>query len=339
MGKAKEGRKLTTRTHVNTWMQKVSILLILIAIIVIASLLTPKFLSVKNFMNIARQIAVVMIIAYAETTLIIAGMIDLSPGSVLALSGCIGVSTAMATGSVVMGLLVSIGIGLVCGLVAGFTITRFNVPPFIVTLAIMNAARGLALVFMGGKPVYNIGNFTVWGQGQLGPIPYSMIIMIVVGIFAWFMLSHTRFGRYIYAVGGNQDAAQASGINVKAVKIKAFLFAGACSGLAGALLMSRMAGALPDAGVSYEFDGITAAVVGGTSMTGGVGTIFGTVIGAIIVGIINNVLNLLGVQAYWQQIVKGVIIAVAVILDITTKGRQKSAKVLLKESSAAKPAV
>lgn len=311
--------------------QKYSMFFIMLLVIVVASFLSPAFAKTTNVMNISRQIAATTIIAFAETLLLISGQTDLAPGSILALCGCMGVMLSVQY-NVFVGLLVAILVGILCGAFSGLIITKFNLPPFIVTLATQNITRGLALVYMGGKPFYGVpASFKVLGQGQIGAVPYSLLICILVGFVAWFVLHQTRFGRYIYATGGNVEAAKASGINVSRLKIGLFLFSGACSGLAGFLLMSRVAAALPDAGSGYEFDAIIAVVVGGTSMSGGVGTIGGTVIGAIIVGVLNNIMNLMGIQSYWQSVVKGIIIALAVILDSMSQKRQQSVKVLLKE--------
>jgi inositol transport system permease protein len=292
--------------------------------IVISSLLSPAFLSVRNILNVLRQMSITTIIAFAETLIIVAGMIDLSPGSVAALTGCLGTSVYVMTGSIWLGLFAGLLTGAIVGLVSGFLITRFSMPPFIVTLAMMTGARGLVLLYTGGMPIINIGDFTVFGQGHLLGIPIPVIIMFLVFFIIYILIKRTRFGRYVYAIGGNENAAIASGVNVKKIKILIFIIGGVLTGLAGVILMSRINSGQPAAGLQYEMDAITAAVVGGTSLAGGVGTLPGTLVGGLIVAILNNILNLTNVSPYWQQILKGVVIVLAVIMDIKTKGKKAS---------------
>ena len=187
------------------------------------------------------------------------------------------------------------------------------------TLAMTTIARGAILLYTKGVPVSNLGNFKVIGQGSIGPIPISIIIFVVMMAISWILLNRTKFGRHVYAVGGNVRAAAASGIDTKKVIRRAFIYNGILTAVAGIVLMSRINSGQPAGGLGYEFDAITAVVVGGTSLMGGTGTIVGTMIGAMIIGVINNLLNLMNVSSYWQQIIKGLIIAVAVILDVKTK--------------------
>lgn len=303
--------------------RKYGIFIILIIIFIVSSLLNPIFLTRANIINIVRQLSVVMIIACGVQFVMICGMIDLSPGAVLALAGCIGCAVYVNTQSVILAVLGSVGIGMLIGCVMGFIITQFNLLPFIMTLAMTNIARGLALIFTDGKPINNIGSLATIGQGYVGPIPIPIIIMIVCVLVVWLLLTKTKFGRYTYAVGGNEHAAEACGINIKWVKLKSYIINGALVGLSGIVLMSRINSGQPAAGEGYEFDAITAIIVGGTSMSGGAGSIFGTLVGGLIVSIINNLLNLQNVSAYYQQVIKGVIIAVAVLIDVTTKAPAK----------------
>ena len=301
-------------------------LFILGFLIIISTILSPVFLTSGNIMNILRQMSITVIIAYGVTMIIISGMIDLSSGSVVALSGVIGTSAFVLTGSPWVGLIVGIFVGACTGLFNGTVITVFNLPPFIVTLAMMTIARGLALLYTGGYPIIDIDAFTAFGKGFFLGIPIPVIIMLLVFVGVVILTKRTRFGRYIFAIGGNEEAAIASGINVKRMKIMVFTLNGALVGLAGVILMSRINSGQPAAGLMYELDAITMAVIGGTSLSGGIGSITGTLVGGLIVGILKNILNLTNVSPYWQQVLKGLIILIAVIMDVYTKSMQGSKK-------------
>lgn len=308
--------------------------LLLVVIFLAACVFVPDFFGKDNLTNILRQIAVVTILGFGVEFVIILGHINVALGSEIALIGCVSCMVMVATQDVigpglalVVSILAALALGALIGGINGFIITKFDIPAFIMTLAVTTVARGGALLLTGGKPVSGMNEiFKGIGQGYVGPIPISVIILIVLFIVCWVILNKTRFGRHLFAVGGNANAAEASGIKSKMVVRKAFLIDGLMAAIAGVLFMSRMGTGQPSAGVSYEFDAITACVVGGTSLAGGSGTITGTLIGAIIVGIINNAQNLLGINAYWQQIVKGLIILVAVIVDVVTKRAAAKAK-------------
>lgn len=303
--------------------RKYGILIVLILMSGISSILSPIFLSQINLINVIRQISITTMIACGETMLIIAGMIDLAPGSVVALAGCVAVNVSINTGSVLLGVLSGVVIGGITGFISGGIITRYNLPPFIVTLAMMTAARGAAYLYTDGKPIINIGSYAAVGQGNFFGIPIPVIILLIVIIITWIILNQMKFGRYLYAIGGNEEAAICSGINVKKIKLIVFILSGLFTGLAGAVLMGRLNSGLPSAGQAYEFDAITAAIIGGTSFSGGIGNISGTLVGALIIGVLNNTLNLMNVQSYVQQIIKGAIIVLAVILDMKTKSTRK----------------
>ena len=300
--------------------------LIFIGILILATLSSNVFLSQSNLTNVLRQVVVVGLLGCGVTFIIILGHIDVSLGSVVALTGTIAASVMQITQNILLAVLAGIVVGIVVGMANGFVITFFNIPAFIMTLATTTVARGAVLIYTGGTPVSNLGNFKIIGQGDLGPIPISVIILAVVIAISWVLLNRTKFGRYVYAVGGNVKAATASGINAKSIVQKAFIYNGILAGIAGVVLMSRINSGQPAAGVGYEFDAITGVVVGGTSLMGGTGTIIGTIIGCLIVGVINNMLNLLNVSSYWQQVVKGLIILIAVILDVMTKTARVSRK-------------
>jgi len=301
-------------------------MLIFIGLLIIASLASPTFLTAANLTNVLRQLVVVSLLGFGVTFIIILGHIDISLGSVAALTGTIACSVMAATQNIYLAVLVGVVIGMVAGVANGLVVTTFNIPSFIMTLAMTAVARGAILLYTQGVPVTNLGNFNVIGQGSVGFVPISVIICVVLHIISWGLLNRTKFGRHVYAAGGNEKAAIASGIDTKKVIMKAFIFNGILTAVAGIVLMSRINSGQPSGGVGYEFDAITAVVIGGTSLMGGTGTITGTMIGSMIIGVINNLLNLLNVSSYWQQIVKGLIIAIAVILDVMTKNAKVKKK-------------
>lgn len=315
----------------NQIMEKYSIFIVLFIMIILCSILNKNFLSTNNISNIMKQLAVATILAYGEMLLIISGMLDLSSGAVLALAGVLSVSTYKSGGSLLLALLVALTIGVVCNLVNALMVTNFKTPPFIATLAMQTVARGIALLYTKGQNILQLDKYVVFGQGSIGPVPVSIIFMVVITVVIWYIMKHTRFGRSLYAIGGNEEAAVASGINVMKNKYIVFVINGLLVGIAGVLFMSRVNAGLPNGAVGYEMEGLTAAIVGGTSFSGGVGTTMGTLAGAFIIGCLNNIMNLAGVDSYIQQIVKGVIIALAVIWDIRSKSK-KSSKVILVES-------
>jgi len=304
---------------------KYGIFIILIIAVIISSFLSSTFLTSKNLSNIIRQNAVIMIISFGSQMVLITGGCDLSPGSVCALAGVISTITMLNTSSPAMALIVGIVVGAGCGLVNGLIITSCGIPDFIMTLASQFIARGAVLALTNAQPVSGFNSsFLVFGQGYLGAVPIPSIIMVVVLVFYWILMNRRRFGRYVYAVGGNSEAARSSGVNVKKIKTLAYLFAGAAAGLAGVILMSRMNSGQPNGGEQYEFDAITAAIIGGTSMTGGSGRVYGVVVGALFVGVLLNIMTQMNVSAYWQKIVKGTIIALAVIADVRVRNTRKA---------------
>ncbi len=309
-------------SNLSRFSSKYSIYFVLLAMLIICSMLSPAFFSAKNLSNISRQISITTIISFGMTMLIIAGMIDLAAGSVMALAGLLAVATYKATGSLLNAMVAGIVIGIACNLLSGLVVTHFKTPPFIATLAMMMAARGAALLYTNGQNIYQLGDFVVFGQGDILGVPTPVIFMILIGIVCWYLLNNTRFGRHLYAIGGNEDAARASGIKVNRTKITAYAISGAFVGLAGVLFMSRVNAGLPNAGLGFEFDAMTASIIGGTSFSGGVGTAMGTLVGAFIMGFLNNIMNLMGIQSYLQQIIKGGIIVIAVAYDIRVKNKK-----------------
>ncbi|MBW7889450.1 MAG: ribose ABC transporter permease [Chitinophagaceae bacterium] len=296
---------------------KYGILIAFLVICILLSIATPFFFTSQNILIVLRQVSINGILAIGVTFVIITGGIDLSLGSVLALTGVVAAGFAHPD---TYPLIVPIGLALMTGLIIGaangFIITLGKVAPFIVTLGMMTIARGLALVWSGGRPVTNLSPaFNYIGGGDFLFIPVPILLFLLVIILSGVTLKYTRIGRYIYAVGGNEEAARASGIRVNRVKLFAYILCGLLAGLAGVVLAARINTGQPNAGIAYELDAIAAVVIGGTSLMGGRGSIMGTVIGVLIIGVINNGLDLLNVSSYYQQIVKGVIIIGAVLLD------------------------
>jgi ribose transport system permease protein len=302
-------------------------LIILCLILVIYDITQQRtvFLTTNNIMNVLRQVATNIYIACGMTMIIILGGIDLSVGSVVGLSGCV---TAMLIAYNSWPIAAAVAAGLVMGLLSGafngFVISKTTIPPFIVTLAMMNIARGACYVYTNAQPIRIMSEtFNFIGSGYIGVVPVPVIYLIVIVIIASFIMNRTKLGRHIYAVGGNPTAAKFSGIKNGRILFFAYLFSGLMSAISGIVLASRMFSGQPTAGQSFEMDAIAAVVLGGTSMSGGVGKIGGTVIGALIIGVLNNGLNLLNINSFWQYIVKGVVILIAVYVDFLKKSRKQ----------------
>ncbi|HET6885411.1 MAG TPA: ABC transporter permease [Rubrobacteraceae bacterium] len=290
----------------------------LVILCVVMTILSPYFLTFNNLFNVGTQIAVIAILALGQTFVIVSGGIDLSVGSVLGLAGIVfGWATAVANLPLPAALALGVGAGASAGLVNGLLITLGNLPPFIATLAMLSAARGLALVISGGVPLNPIpGPILTLGSGDLfGFVPLPVILMLVMWAITVGILRSTYAGRAMYAIGGNEEASRLSGINVSRQKLLIYTLSGLFAGIAGVLLTARLASAQPQAGFTFELDAIAAVVIGGASLSGGVGSASGTLIGALILGVLRNGLNLLNVSAFWQQVVIGAVIALAVMTD------------------------
>lgn len=286
---------------------------------ILFAVFNPVFLSLGNIMNIVRQISFNAILAMGMTMVIITGGIDLSVGSVLAIAAVVSASFIKSASPILpmpAALLIGLLIGAVCGLFNGVFVTKGKLPPFIVTMVMMTIARGAAQLFTKGRPVSGLlPEFTYLGAGFFLGIPVPIYILLVVVAVSHFILNNTRLGRYIYAVGGNEMAAEASGIKVHRIKLFAYIYSGILAALVGMILTARLNSASPVVGSGYELDAIAASVIGGTSMEGGRGKVIGVLMGALIIGTISNGLDILNVSSYWQQIVKGLIILVAVLID------------------------
>ena len=293
---------------------------IFMAFIVVCLLLTfttSKFLTVSNWTIIITQVSINALLAFGVTFVIITGGIDLSLGSIMAVTGVAAASLAHPdTYPVIVPIAIGLLAGISMGALNGLVITKSKVPPFIVTLGMMTIGRGLALILSKGRPVSNLSDsFNFIGGGNLAGIPFPIIVLIVTFVVCSVVLKKTLLGRYIYAVGGNDQAAKASGISVNKVKMAVYTICGGLAALAGILLTSRITTGQPNAGVGFELDAIAAAIIGGTSTSGGTGTMTGTLIGALLIGVISNGLDLLNVTSYYQQVVMGAIIIGAVVLD------------------------
>jgi ribose/xylose/arabinose/galactoside ABC-type transport system permease subunit len=288
-----------------------------VVVCLLLSFTTSKFLTVSNWTIIITQVSINALLAFGVTFVIITGGIDLSLGSIMAVTGVAAASLAHPdTYPVIVPIAIGLLAGISMGALNGLVITKSKVPPFIVTLGMMTIGRGLALILSKGRPVSNLSDsFNFIGGGNLGGIPFPIIVLIVTFIVCSLVLKKTILGRYIYAVGGNEQAAKASGIRVNKVKMAVYTICGGLAALAGILLTSRITTGQPNAGVGFELDAIAAAIIGGTSTSGGTGTMTGTLIGALLIGVISNGLDLLNVTSYYQQVVMGAIIIGAVVLD------------------------
>ena len=308
-------------------LSKFQSLIALIILCLVISLLSDKFLTATNAWNVMRQISVNICISVGMTLVVLTAGIDLSVGSVLALCGAItagllknGIempSSNLYIGFTILGATVAgLLVGSLLGWFNGWTITKFKVPPFVATLAMLTIARGLTMLWTKGFPITGLGeNFAHLGTGWLLGIPLPVWISGVIVFIAVVITNKTKLGRYIYAIGGNESAATLSGINIKKIKMTVYTIAGALAGVGGLLVTSRLDAAQPNAGTGYELDSIAAVVIGGTSLSGGRGSVLGTVLGAIIIGVLNNGLVLLNVSPFWQQVVKGFVILTAVVID------------------------
>lgn len=308
-------QQLTAKTSL---VEKIVPFIGLILLIVVISIMNSAFLDLSNLLNLLRQVSINGLIAFGMTFVILTGGIDLSVGSILALSSAFTAILITSGLDPIVALIVGVLGGFLLGVFNGVLVTFGSMAPFIATLATMTIFRGLTLVVTDGNPITNLGDsymFQLFGKGYFFGIPVPAVTMIIVFIILAIILQKTTFGRHTYAIGGNEVASKISGIKVNRVKILIYGISGLMSALAGAILTSRLNSAQPTAGTSYELDAIAAVVLGGTSLTGGKGRIVGTFIGVLIIGVLNNGLNLLGVSSFYQQVVKGIVILIAVLID------------------------
>ena len=309
------------RTRSRTF-QKLLPFISLALLFAVLSIASPYFLTGTNLASVIRQTAVINIMALGMTLVIVSGGIDLSVGSILAFAGVLGTMTMLETGSVPLGILAGVVCGALWGCANGLMIASLRIPPFIVTLGTLGIVRGLTLVISGGLPVVGLPKeHGFLGEGTIGPAPFVLVVLVLCAVITHFALHGTKLGRYTYAIGSNESAAVYAGIPVARYKVAIYAICGLLSGLAGMIETSRLMTGQPTAGVSYELQVIAAVVIGGGSLTGGEGTVIGTLIGAFIMGLLSNGSDLLGVNPYWQQVIIGAIIILAVALDEARKRR------------------
>lgn len=296
---------------------------VVLLLCIIWTAMNSQFMSLNNITNILRQGSYTAIAAVGMTMVIVIGEIDLSAGSLVCASGLAGAMVCKNTGNAFLAVITALAVGLLVGCVNGILCAYGKLPGFIATLASMTVLRGLAYIITGGNSVvWQSQAFTNIGTGYIGVIPIPVIIMCVVILFGYIVTSKLKFGRYIYAVGGNSDASKWSGIPVEKVKIIVYMIMGVLTALAGLIITARLGSGQPSAGQNFEMDCITAAVVGGTSMSGGRGKIFGTIVGVLLLTVLTNGMTLVGINTYWQQVLKGVIIVISVLADTKSKGKK-----------------
>lgn len=332
-----KGIRQAGRVDVLTVASRFGAFIFLIVLCIVFAVLEPAFLTPLNIFNVLRQVSIYGLLAIGMTFVILTAGIDLSVGSVLALAGLVAAavekgSTGLLTGAAAgeaggyglpAAIASAIAVGLLSGLLQGLAISKLKVPPFIVTLGGLSAFRGAALVFSHGQPISAFREaYRFWGQGMIGPVPVPVIIFLFFAIIAHIVLRYTKYGRYIYAVGGNKEAARLSGLNVDRIIMSVYVITGFFAGLSGFVLSARLNSAEQVAGVGYELTVIAGVVIGGTSLFGGEGSIFGTVVGILLIGVLANGLTLLNVSSYYQQIVIGLIIVFAVFFDQFVKRRR-----------------
>lgn len=301
------------------YMSELTTVIALIILMAVITIINSNFLTANNLLNLLLQVTSNALIAFGMTFVILTGGIDLSVGSILALSSALTAGLLGSGVPVTLAILISLILGCILGMMNGLLISYGKLAPFIVTLATMTIFRGATLVYTNGNPITkglsDTFLFQFLGQGYIVGIPFPVIIMFIVFIVLYVLLHKTAFGKSVYAIGGNEKAAYISGVKLNKVKIIIYSISGIMASISGLIITSRLSSAQPTAGASYEMDAIAAVVLGGTSLSGGKGRILGTLIGALIIGVLNNGLNIIGVSAFWQQVVKGVVILIAVLID------------------------
>ena len=317
--------QLKGKVNSKALLQKYGIILVMLVICILVSFMTDKFLSPSNIRSVARQVSINGALSIGMCFVILTGGIDLSVGSLLALTATVASLLGQSGMNWVLCVLIGSATGIFVGLLEGVLVARFKIAPFITTLAAMTICRGITQVADGGTSGRSPGNAfdTFFGTGSIGPIPMPVFIMILMFVIAWFILEKTKLGRHIYAVGGNEKAARLSGVSPKKIKIIVYMISGLCCSIAGYITCARLSSVTPTAGSGAEMDAIAACVLAGVRMDGGKGSIGLVVIGVFIIGILNNALNLIGVSSYWQDIVKGIVIVAAVLMEGITAHRSE----------------
>jgi ribose/xylose/arabinose/galactoside ABC-type transport system permease subunit len=313
------GKSSNTLAMLRHYFSAYGILVALLVLCAVLSVASDNFFTTENLINVLRQVSINGILAIGMTFVIIAAGIDLSVGSIVALVGVV-TATVAHDSNLAFAILVGLLVGLVCGAFSGIAISKWGLAPFIVTLGMMTIARGLTFVISNGRPVSGLSQgYLAIGKSDWLGVPTPVWILLAMFLIATVVLYMTKIGRYIYAIGGNENAARFSGIRISLVTVFVYAVSGLLAALAGIVLSSRVSAGLPQSGVGYELDAIAAVVIGGTSLSGGRGRLWGTIVGVLIIGVVNNGLDLLNVSSYYQQIVKGFIIIAAVLLDSKKK--------------------
>ncbi len=304
--------------------RRLSVLLILLLICVVFALGSEEFLTPSNLLNVALQTSIIAIVAIGMTFVIFTAGIDLSVGSIMALCGALAAGFAVRQGmDTYLGISIALGVGMLLGAVNGLMIIKGGIPPFVATLSMLAIARGLTLVYTEGRPIAGLDErFIYWGTGQLLGIPLPVIIMIFIAIIAHIVTRYTPFGLHVYSTGGNEETTRLAGVSPDRIKLAVYIISGFLAALGGLLLTARLWSAQPNAASGWELDAIAAPVLGGTSLFGGVGSIGGTIVGAFIIGVLGNGLNLMGVPSYYQQVIKGMVLILAVVVDLINKRRR-----------------
>lgn len=321
----KTANQMTKRLNGKDLFNKYGILLVFLILFVLLTVITNTFFTSRNLINVLKQVSINGIISVGMMCVLLTGGIDLSVGSIVALSGIVATTFAHPEEyPVIVPIILGVLAGAACGVVNGTLVAFLNLPAFIATLGMLSVASGVALVLSKGRPISNLSEqFRYIGGGSILGLPILIYILAAVFLIGYLILSWTKFGRYLYAIGGNEEAAKASGLSVARIKLFVYMISGICAGLAGTVLASRINAGQPNSGEGYELDAIAAVVIGGTSLNGGIGKISGTILGVLIVGVINNGMDLLNISSYYQKIVKGSIIVLAVLLDRITKNKNK----------------
>ncbi len=316
------------RMDMKKMLNRYGVFLALILVCILLSFLTPAFMTSRNIINVVRQVSVYGLLAIGVMLVVITGEIDLSVGSIVALSGVTSALAVKAGAPWFVAIVLGMASGMAAGLFNGLFVTLGNVPSFIATLGMQGIARGVALLMTNGYPVSGLGDsFRFIGRGSIGFLPVPIIVLLICCFVMAFVAKRTDFGRHLFAIGGSRKAALYSGINVRREIIKAFVLSGFFSGLAGVVLTARLGAAETVAGEGFEQIAIAAVVIGGASLAGGKGNMLGTLVGTLIIGVINNGMTLLSIQTYWQKIVQGAIIVLAVLLNtMQFRSRRRSKK-------------
>jgi ribose/xylose/arabinose/galactoside ABC-type transport system permease subunit len=317
---SKIGVAVTGHRIYEVW-SKYGVLFLLFLLGTFMSLTSPYFLTVSNLLNIVRQVSLIGLIATGEFFVILTCGIDISAGSIVALTGVLVAGLVAYSGiAIPIAIMCGPAIGAIAGSINGYAVSKRRIPPFIATLGMMQVGRGIAYLYTKGYPITGIPQAFQWlGRGYIGGIPVPVIVLIIVFLAAYVLSTRTKFGRYLYAIGGSEEAARLSGVNVERCKFLAYVLCGALTGLSGTVLLGRLASGDPSTGLNFEFDAITAVVLGGVSINGGEGSMRGVILGTLFIGVLSNGMNLLNVSSYLQMVVKGLTLALAVGIDVSLK--------------------